>query len=143
VSFNYRKQAEALIESCTPKQFARKTRYEARKRPMLTDHRGWKSPGNGGADWSALSGLILYLTDSRATFATSSRKSTLGMGADFADNRPIVGTELGQRLGLKKPSVVGEAFASRGGNPRSLRISTAASVSTGLLLFCYSFLSLC
>ena len=30
---------------------------------------------------------------------TSSRKSTFGMGADFADNRPIVGTELGRYLG--------------------------------------------
>src|SRR6267154_1533368 len=44
---------------------------------------------------------------------------------------------------VKKPSVVGEAFSSHGGNPRSLRISIAASVSTGLLVFCYSFLSLC
>ena len=38
---------------------------------------------------------------------------------------------------VKKPSVVGEAFSSHGGNPRSLRISIVASVSTGLLLFCY------
>ena len=35
----------------------------------------------------------------RATFATSSRNSTFGTGAEFVDNRPIVGTELGQRLG--------------------------------------------
>jgi hypothetical protein len=33
---------------------------------------------------------------------TSSRKSTFGMAADFADNRPIVGTELEQRLGQSK-----------------------------------------
>ena len=43
---------------------------------------------------------------------------------------------------VKKPSVVGEAFSSRGGNPRSLRIPIAASVSTGLLLFCLAHFSL-
>ena len=37
-------------------------------------------------------------------YPTSSRKSTFGVEADFADNRPIVGTELGQRLGQSKGS---------------------------------------
>src|SRR6266550_1218287 len=46
--------------------------------------------------------LFRSRSSARATFATSSRKSTFGMGADFADNRPIVGTELGQRLGQSK-----------------------------------------
>jgi hypothetical protein len=46
--------------------------------------------------------LFRARSSARATFATSSRKSTFGMGADFADNRPIVGTELGQRLGQSK-----------------------------------------
>src|SRR5207244_9414812 len=41
-------------------------------------------------------------SSARATFATSSRNSTFGTGADFVDNRPNVGTELGQRLGQSK-----------------------------------------
>src|SRR5207244_9318926 len=38
-------------------------------------------------------------SSARATFATSSRKSTFGMGADFADNRPIVGKGVGTTVG--------------------------------------------
>jgi len=36
---------------------------------------------------------------------------------------------------LKSRALLARLFSSRGGNPRSLRISTAASVSTGLLFF--------
>ena len=51
---------------------------------------------------TAADGYSAVLTTSGAKADILRAKSTFGMGADFADNRPIVGTELGQRLGQSK-----------------------------------------